>query len=131
MQLSDTHRAYAQLLLETGINLQPGINIVVSGEPIHWPFLNLLAEEAYKAGARFVELDARHPGAAKARVDHSREEFPRLHSCLHRAAHFRNGIRRVGAPGALWIGSSRPACEYRSAAKTPSSKRPTVKWPSP
>ena len=71
---NDTFRKYARLLLETGVNLQPGQCLAVMGEPVHWNFMVLLAEEAYLAGARFVEIDAPHPRVLKARIDHAPAE---------------------------------------------------------
>ena len=71
----DHLEAYARLLLESGLNLQPGMNLLISSEPVHWPFLNRVTEQAYRMGARYVEIDARHPRATKARVDHAPEEY--------------------------------------------------------
>jgi aminopeptidase len=66
-------REYAHLLLRAGVNLQPGTCLWVSSQPVHWPFLTLLAEEAYDLGARFVEIDAIHPRLPRARVDRAAE----------------------------------------------------------
>jgi aminopeptidase len=55
--------AYARILLRVGVNLQQGQNIRIIGEPIHRDFMLILAEEAYRAGGRFVKLqynDMRH-----------------------------------------------------------------------
>ncbi len=68
-------RNYARVVLTTGVNLQKGQNLVVRAEPIHWNFLNIIAEEAYKMGARYVRMEADHAGLQKARVDHSSEEY--------------------------------------------------------
>ncbi|MGJ8656573.1 MAG: aminopeptidase [Akkermansiaceae bacterium] len=73
--IEDTRkRKYAKLLLEVGVNLQPGQKLLVAAEPYHWKFLNLVAEEAYKMGAGFVLVDADDPGLLKARVDHGQEQ---------------------------------------------------------
>ena len=69
----DKAREYARLILESGVNLQPGQNLAISAEPIHWPFLVTLAEQAYSLGARYVEVDAVHPRLGRARVDHAGE----------------------------------------------------------
>ena len=66
-------RKYAKLLLEVGVNLQPGQNLIVAAEPYHWKFLNVLAEEAYKLGAAYVLVEANDPGLLKARVEHGAE----------------------------------------------------------
>jgi aminopeptidase len=65
---------FAQLLLAAA-NLQPGQSVFVRFEPVHWPFVLVLAEEAYRQGARYVESVAEHGGMMKARVDHSQEEY--------------------------------------------------------
>lgn len=64
-------RKYARLLLRAGLDFRPGQNLAVAGEPIHWPFFNILVEEAYKAGAHYVDVDAPHARVGRARVDHA------------------------------------------------------------
>ncbi len=64
---------YARLLLEVGVNLQPGQKLVISAEPYHWKFLNILAAEAYKMSAAFVLIEADDPGLLQARVEHGSE----------------------------------------------------------
>jgi len=61
-------RKYARLLLEVGVNLQVGQNLLVVAEPYHWSFLNLVAEEAYKMGAAYVLVEANDPALLKSRV---------------------------------------------------------------
>ncbi len=65
---------YARLLLEVGVNLQSGQKLIITAEPYHWDFLNLVAEEAYKMGASYVLVEANHPKLLKARVDHGAED---------------------------------------------------------
>lgn len=60
---------YARLLLQAGVNLQPGQGLWITSQPIHWPFLVILAEQAYDFGARYVEIEAAHPRVSRARVD--------------------------------------------------------------
>lgn len=67
-------RKYARLLLEVGVNLQVGQNLLVVAEPYHWEFLNLVAEEAYKMGAGYVLVEANDPGLLKARVEYGDEK---------------------------------------------------------
>ena len=64
-------RKYISVILQNGVGLKPGDNIYVKGEPIHWPFIALLAEEAYRAGARYVQVEADHPQLMKARVQYA------------------------------------------------------------
>ncbi len=59
---------YAKVILTIGINLQKGQNLLIEGQPVHWYFINILAEEAYKSGAQFVKVNSNHPGLRKARV---------------------------------------------------------------
>ena len=74
MNTSDLDK-YADLLLQVGVNLQPGQNLTLSAEPIHWDFINLLAARAYQLGARLVEANVQHPAFGKMRIDHAPEEF--------------------------------------------------------
>ena len=62
---------YAQLLLKIGVNLQKDQNLYIESEPIHWDFINILVEEAYKAGAKYVKVNAPHLKTLKARVNHA------------------------------------------------------------
>ncbi len=61
---------YAQILLNIGVSLQKGQNLQIKGEPVHWPFMQILAEEAYKMGARYVRVSAEHPMMTKIRAEH-------------------------------------------------------------
>ncbi len=54
-------RAYAHLIVRSGINLQPGQPVIVRAELGHRDFVRLLAEEAYSAGARHVEVSWTDP----------------------------------------------------------------------
>ena len=44
-------REYARLVVRTGVNVQPGQEIVISCPVEHYEFARLLIEEAYSAGA--------------------------------------------------------------------------------
>ena len=66
---------YIDVLLDACLNFQKGQNLQIQGEPIHWPVYNRVAEAAYRRGARYVEVQAPHPGLLKARVDHSETEY--------------------------------------------------------
>lgn len=68
-------RQYAQVILKVGVNLQPGKSVEINSEPVHADFLVILAQEAYKMGARFVRTEAKDPRLLKARIDHSDEQF--------------------------------------------------------
>ncbi|MER2599123.1 MAG: aminopeptidase, partial [Caldilineales bacterium] len=49
-------QAYAELIIGAGVNLQPGQALVVRAELGHREFVRLLAEAAYAAGARHMEV---------------------------------------------------------------------------
>ncbi len=70
-------RSYANVLL-SAVNLQRGQCVLVRGEPVHLPFIGILAEEAYVRGARYVRYDtaeSENPRLYKARVERSLEEY--------------------------------------------------------
>jgi aminopeptidase len=46
----------AQLIVRFGANVQPGQIVALGGEPGKEPLVRAIAEEAYKAGAKFVDL---------------------------------------------------------------------------
>ncbi|MHC4391224.1 MAG: aminopeptidase [Planctomycetota bacterium] len=68
-----TLRAYADVLLDVGVALQPGQCLQIGAEPAHWDFLTLLTEQAYRRGAKYVRIEAQDPRVARARIDHSDE----------------------------------------------------------
>jgi aminopeptidase len=49
-------RAYARLLVRAGVNLAEGQELLVHAQLQHAPFVRAIAEEAYAAGARFVDV---------------------------------------------------------------------------
>jgi aminopeptidase len=49
-------RRYADLVVRVGTNLQPGQALVVRGEPEHAPFMRVLAEAGWEAGAGEVDV---------------------------------------------------------------------------
>jgi len=54
---SDAHlRAYARLLVRVGVNLAQGQELLVSAQLEHAPLARAIAEEAYVAGARYVDV---------------------------------------------------------------------------
>lgn len=50
-------RKYANLLVRTGVNIQKGQSLVVRAETEIYPFVELLVDEAYKAGASDVRVE--------------------------------------------------------------------------
>ena len=49
--------SYARVLLQVGVNLQPGQNLRILAEPVQREFMLIVAEEAYRLGGRFVRLE--------------------------------------------------------------------------
>ena len=50
-------RAYARLIARTGANVQAGQGAVIKTQVEGYPFARLVAEECYKAGAAWVQID--------------------------------------------------------------------------
>jgi aminopeptidase len=48
--------AYARLAVQVGVNLQPGQRLAVNAQVEHAPLARAVAEEAYAAGASFVDV---------------------------------------------------------------------------
>ena len=68
-------RAYADLIIHSGINLQPGQSIHVRAELGHREFVRILAAAAYDAGARHVEVLWIDPLVNKVRFQHVQPEY--------------------------------------------------------
>jgi aminopeptidase len=66
---------YADLILKAGINFKEGQNLLISAEPIHWDFVNLLEKRAYENGARYIYSDILSPISKKNRVNYQKEEY--------------------------------------------------------
>lgn len=67
------HR-YARLAVEVGVNLQPGQLLRVTGHPDHLAFSRAIAEVAYAAGARYVEVILPDPHVQRSRLRHAPED---------------------------------------------------------
>jgi aminopeptidase len=50
-------RSYARLVVRTGVNLAPGQELMVEAQLDHAPLVRAITEEAYDAGARFVDVN--------------------------------------------------------------------------
>lgn len=68
-------RRYADLLIEFGVNLQPGQSLRIGAELEHAPLVRLAAEAAYRRGAPYVVVDWTDTPLAKARLTASKPEF--------------------------------------------------------
>lgn len=69
-----TLRAYARLLLKTGVNLQPGQKLDVAWEVAHRDFVHILVEEAYALGAAYVNPRLVTPSVSRRRIENSKAE---------------------------------------------------------
>ncbi len=70
----ETLRAYARLLLITGVNLQPGQRLMVTCNPAQRSFVTLLMEEAYGLGASYVFPRVGFDDWTRVRIDRSAPE---------------------------------------------------------
>lgn len=50
-------RKYARLLVRAGVNIQKGQTLIVRAQTESYPFIEILADEAYKAGAGDVQIE--------------------------------------------------------------------------
>lgn len=68
--LSYYETTYAKLILFKGINLREDQNIVIKTSPKTYHFAQIIAKEAYKAGAGFVHIDLQDYELDRVRIDH-------------------------------------------------------------
>jgi aminopeptidase len=62
---------YAELLIQTGVNLQPDQALHIRAELEHAPFVRLLVAKAYDAGASYVDVAWHDAPSARARLKHA------------------------------------------------------------
>jgi aminopeptidase len=73
--LSDDARTrYAEAIVGTSLALEKGDTLVIQAEPEHRELTIAVAEAAYRAGARFVELASADPLLARARLKYGSDE---------------------------------------------------------
>ena len=72
--MQDEITRYARLLIKIGVNLQPGQPMRITAELGHRDFVRVVAAEAYKAGALFVDVVWSDALTHKARYLHSAAE---------------------------------------------------------
>lgn len=65
---------YARVVLAVGLDLRPGKDVAINAMIEHAPFARALAEEAYKNGARYVDLWYWDPHAKASRLRHAPTE---------------------------------------------------------
>ncbi len=67
-------KAYAELVIRIGVNVQPGQRVVIRGYPEHVATARALADEAYRVGASKVTIDYLDQHLRRSEVLHAREE---------------------------------------------------------
>jgi aminopeptidase len=65
---------YARVVLAVGLDLRPGKDVAINAMIEHAPFARALAEEAYKNGARYVDLWYWDPHGKASRMRHAPAE---------------------------------------------------------
>lgn len=65
---------YAVLLARHGLNVQEGQTVNITGELFHRDLMAMVAEEAYRCGAKFVNIDLIDPRHARMRILESTQE---------------------------------------------------------
>ena len=98
---------YADLLVRFALNLQEGQELQISAEVVHLELANLIVETAYRAGAKYVQLNVVSPRADRARIQYTKnsEDLDYLPDYLaSRMDHF---IDHRGATLSL-VGSGEP-----------------------
>jgi aminopeptidase len=61
-------RAYARLVVRAGVNLAPGQELLLEAQLDHAPLVRAITDEAYEAGARFVDVHYGDPFVRRARA---------------------------------------------------------------
>lgn len=74
-RLTALQRAYADLLIHTGVNLQTGQGLTIRAELGHREFVRVLAAAAYDAGAHYVDVVWTDPLVTKAYFQHVQRPF--------------------------------------------------------
>ncbi len=67
-------KAYAELAIRVGINLQPDQYVFIQGKLEHAPLIRALTETAYRAGARYVSVLYQDDHVRKAMIEHGNDD---------------------------------------------------------
>jgi aminopeptidase len=92
---------YARLAVRTGVNLQPGQTLLVEAEIEHAPLARAIAEEAYRAGAGYVDVTYHDTWLRRALVAEGPDE-----ALTHTPAWMVQRINDAATEGAAVIGIS-------------------------
>ncbi len=74
MDFNTKLKNYAELIVRHGLNIQPGQVLNIAAELCHRRLVNLVAEQAYHAGAKLVVADFSDPRIELFRLKHVAEE---------------------------------------------------------
>jgi aminopeptidase len=92
---------YAHLVVRTGVNLQPGQTLLVEAELEHAPLARAITEEAYRAGAGYVDVNYRDTWLRRALIAEGPDE-----ALTHTPPWMVQRINEAAAEGAAVIGIS-------------------------
>ncbi|MCL1630531.1 aminopeptidase [Sporolactobacillus sp. CPB3-1] len=74
-QFHEALKKFARLAVKTGVNLQPGQGLFLTSPVEAAPFAHLVAEEAYRAGAKDVTMRWGDDETDRLRLEHAPEEI--------------------------------------------------------
>jgi aminopeptidase len=74
MTTDELLQGYARLAVEIGVNLQPGQDLQINCNPEHLELARAAADAAYRAGARWVDLNVTDPHVRRSQIEHGPEE---------------------------------------------------------
>ena len=74
MPENDALQRLAELTVKVGANVQPGQVVAVHCEPGKEPLVRAIAEQAYLAGAKFVDVSWFDPWVKRSRVQHAADD---------------------------------------------------------
>jgi aminopeptidase len=74
MSTEDRLGEYARLALHVGVNLQPGQTLAVGAQVEHAPFARAIAREAYRSGARYVDVLYNDQQVRRAHIERAPED---------------------------------------------------------
>jgi aminopeptidase len=74
MATQELLQGYARLAVEIGVNLQPGQDLQVNCNPEHLELARAVADEAYRVGARWVDLNVTDPRVRRSLIEHGPED---------------------------------------------------------
>jgi aminopeptidase len=65
---------YAELAVKLGVNVQPGQTLIINADISTAPFIRKVAQKAYQAGAKLVQIEWSDEAVTRIRYDHAPDE---------------------------------------------------------